>query len=65
MSPITFITDDFKASILVQDDLVVIILEIANCTVKKTLVDQGSWTDILFWNSFKQMDIPQVQNPPT
>ena len=43
---------------LVQDDPMVISVKIAKCIVKKTFIDQGSSTDILFWNTFKQMDIP-------
>lgn len=53
MSTITFMTDDFKAIGPVQDDPMVISVEITNYIVKKTLVDQGSSTNILFWNTFK------------
>lgn len=46
-------SDEFKAIDLVQDDPMAISVEIANCIIKKTLVDQGSSADILFWNTFK------------
>ncbi|KAG5038188.1 hypothetical protein JHK86_019028 [Glycine max] len=64
MPPITFMSNDFKAINPVQDDPMVISVEIANNTVKKTFVDQGSLTDILFWNIFKKMDIPESKILP-
>lgn len=39
----------------------VISVEITNYIIKKTLVDQGSSTDIFFWKTFKQMDIPKSE----
>lgn len=39
----------------------VISVELANCIIMKTLVDQESLTGILFWNTFKQMDIPKSE----
>lgn len=64
MLPITFTSADFKAIDLVQDDAVVISVEITNCIVRKTLVDQGSLVDILFWNTFRQLDIPDSELLP-
>lgn len=64
MLPITFTTNDFKAIDLMQDDPMVISVEIANCIIKKTLVDQGSSTNILFCKTFKQMDISESQILP-
>ncbi|KAL2956849.1 hypothetical protein AAZX31_18G110600, partial [Glycine max] len=37
---------------------------IVNCIIKKTLVDQWSSTDILFWNTFKQIEIPESEILP-
>lgn len=48
MSLITFTSIDFKAIDLDQDDSVVISVEITSFIVRKTLIDQGSSTDILF-----------------
>lgn len=64
MSPITFTSDHFKVIDLVQDDPYGYSVEIANCIIKKSLVDQGSSTDILFWNTFKHMDIPEFEILP-
>lgn len=47
-----------------QDDPMVISFEVANCLVRKTLVDQGSSIEILFWNTFKQLDIPESMLQP-
>ncbi|XP_027338057.1 uncharacterized protein LOC113851996 [Abrus precatorius] len=40
-----------------SDDPMVISVDILNCTVKKTLIDQGSSADILYRNTFKQLGI--------
>ena len=37
----------------------VISIKVVDCLVRKTLVDQWSSTDILFWNTFKQLDITE------
>ncbi|XP_027342720.1 uncharacterized protein LOC113855321 [Abrus precatorius] len=39
--PITFTDEDFQGVDLVQDDPMVISVDILNCTVRKTLIDQG------------------------
>ncbi|XP_020204903.1 uncharacterized protein LOC109790199 [Cajanus cajan] len=48
MPPVTFTDRDFKRVDPMQDDPMVISVEINNCVVKKTLVDQGSSADILY-----------------
>nr|KYP45835.1 Uncharacterized protein K02A2.6 [Cajanus cajan] len=47
-----------------QDDPMVISVEIHNCIVKKTLIDQGSSADILYWNTFKQLGISEKELLP-
>nr|KYP40725.1 hypothetical protein KK1_037943 [Cajanus cajan] len=42
----------------------VISVEMHNCIVKKTLVDQGSSADILYWNTFVQLGIPKESLEP-
>ncbi|XP_020206034.1 uncharacterized protein LOC109791179 [Cajanus cajan] len=57
MPPIKSSYRDFCGVNPIQDDPMVISVEVHNCIVKKTLVDQGSSTDILYWNTFVQMGI--------
>ncbi|XP_027342848.1 uncharacterized protein LOC113855410 [Abrus precatorius] len=59
--PITFIDNDFQGVDPVQDDPMVISVDILNCTVWKTLIDQGSSADILYWNMFKQLGISEEE----
>ncbi|XP_020218378.1 uncharacterized protein LOC109801659 [Cajanus cajan] len=61
---ITFTEADFKGIDPDQDDPMVISVEIHNCIVRKTLVDQGSSADILYWNTFKQLGIPESELVP-
>ncbi|XP_020201857.1 uncharacterized protein LOC109787716 [Cajanus cajan] len=61
---IIFIDADFQGIDTVQDDPMVISVEIHNCIVKKTLVDQGSSADILYWNIFKQLGISETELIP-
>ncbi|XP_020203837.1 uncharacterized protein LOC109789330 [Cajanus cajan] len=61
---ITFTDADFQGIDPVQDDPMVISVEIHNCIVKKTLVDQGSSADILYWNTFKQLGISEKELVP-
>ncbi|XP_020216768.1 uncharacterized protein LOC109800394 [Cajanus cajan] len=64
MPPITFTDRDFQGIDPVQDDPMVISVEINNCIVKKTLVDQGSSADILYWKTFEQLGIPEQELTP-
>ncbi|XP_020208397.1 uncharacterized protein LOC109793340 [Cajanus cajan] len=64
MPPITFTDRDFHDIEPVQDDPMVISVEINNCLVKKTLVDQGSSADILYWKTFEQLGIPEQELTP-
>ncbi|XP_020230501.1 uncharacterized protein LOC109811243 [Cajanus cajan] len=61
---ITFIDADFQGIDPVQDDPMVISVEIHNCIVKKTLIDQGNSADILYWNTFKQLGISEKELIP-
>lgn len=56
--PITFTEEDYVAIDPNQDDLMVITIELANFTVKRKLVDQGSSADILYYSTFKKLGIP-------
>ncbi|XP_027357261.1 uncharacterized protein LOC113866650 [Abrus precatorius] len=61
ISHITFTDEDFQGVDPIQDDPMVISVDILNCTVRKTLIDQGSSADILYWNTFKQLGIPEEE----
>lgn len=58
MSPINFTDEYFHAPDPNQDDPMVITAIIARYSISKVLVDQGSSTNILYWKTFQQMDIP-------
>ncbi|XP_068461695.1 uncharacterized protein [Phaseolus vulgaris] len=62
--PITFTDDDFTAIDPSQDDPMVITVEIDKFAIAKVLVDQGSSVDILYWETFKKMKIPEAEIQP-
>ncbi|XP_068475223.1 uncharacterized protein [Phaseolus vulgaris] len=62
--PITFTDEDFTAIDPSQDDLMVITVEIDKFAIAKLLVDQGSSVDILYWETFKKMKIPEAEIQP-
>jgi len=64
MPPITFTDDDFHDLDHQQDDPMVIIVEIKNYTVKKVLVDQGSFVDILSWVTYQKLQLPDTAMVP-
>jgi len=64
MPPITFTEEDFKGVDLSQDDPMVISVDIDNFTIMKTLMDQGSSVDILYWKTVKAMRIPIEEMTP-
>jgi len=62
--PITFTDDDFTAIDPAQDDPMVITVEIDKFAIAKVLVDQGSSVDILYWDTFKKMQISETEIQP-
>lgn len=64
MPPITFSDADFHAPDPEQDDPMVVTVEIARYGVSKVLVDQGSSINILYWKTFRQMDISKDLKVP-
>jgi len=64
MPLITFTDDNFKGVDPSQDDPMVISVDIDKFTIMKTLVDQESSVDILYWKTFKAMKIPIVEMMP-
>jgi len=65
MPPITFTDEDFKGlDYRQQDDPMVIAVDIDRFTIRKTLVDQGSSVDILYWKTFKAMRMAEAEMMP-
>ena len=62
--PITFTNDDFTAIDPAQDDPMVIMVDIDKFAIAKVLVDHGSSIDILYWETFKKMRIPETKVQP-
>ncbi|XP_052735490.1 uncharacterized protein LOC108328707 [Vigna angularis] len=56
---ITFTNADFHAPDPDHDDPMVITANIARYDVSKVLIDQGSSVNILFWSTFKKMDLSE------
>ncbi|XP_020209122.1 uncharacterized protein LOC109794071 [Cajanus cajan] len=56
--PISFSNEDYAGISPNQDDPMVIGVEIANWEVQKTLIDQGSSVDVLYWPTFLRLDVP-------
>jgi len=52
-----FINADFRNINPRHDDPMVITIEVANFVIMKTLIDQGSSVDILYWKTFRKMGI--------
>jgi len=59
MPDIVFTDRDFRNIDIRQDDPIVIAIEVANCEIRKTLVDQGSSVDVLYWRTFKKMSLDE------
>ena len=57
LPPMLFTDEDFQEIDPDHDDPMVITIEIAMYAVMKTLVDQGSSVDILFWDTFKRLHL--------
>jgi len=64
MPPITFTNDDFQGLNNQQDDPMVIIVEIEHYVVKKVLVDQGNFVDILYWATYQKLQLPDTAMVP-
>lgn len=59
MPAITFSDEDFHAPDLDQDDPMVITAMIARYQVGKVLIDQESSANILYWKTFKRMEVSE------
>jgi len=59
MPPITFTDEDFKAPDPDHDDPMVISIEVVEYGIGKVLVDQGSSVNILYWKTFRKMNLSE------
>jgi len=57
LPPVLFTDEDFQEIDPDHDDPMVITVEITKYAVMKTLVDQGSSLDILFWDNFRKLHL--------
>ena len=64
LPPMLYTDEYFKEIDPDHDDPMVITVEITEYTVMKTLVDQGSSVDILFWNTFKRLHFKEEDMVP-
>jgi hypothetical protein len=63
--PITVTEENFKLKSANHNDAMVIEVNIAGWVIGKTLVDNGSSTDILFLKTFEKMNLIQhMLHPP-
>ena len=56
---ITFVDNEDSTLINPHHDALVISLLIANCRIKRVLVDYSSSTNVLFFNTLKEMEIEE------
>ena len=56
---ISFVDNEVTGLINPHDDVLVISLLIANCMIKKILIDNGSSTNVLFMNALKEIKIDE------
>jgi len=64
LPPMFFTDEDFQEIDPESDDPMVITVEIAEYVVRKTLVDQGSSVDILFWENFCRLHLKEEDMVP-
>jgi len=57
LPPMLFTNSDFRNINPRHDDPIVVTIKVANFVVMKTLIDQGSSVDILYWKTFRKMGI--------
>ena len=65
LPPMLFTDEDFQEIDPNHDDPMMITVEIVEYVVMKTLVDQGSSVDILFWDTFKRLHLREEDIVPS
>ena len=61
---ITFTKEDLRDVVPHDNDPIVISLVTAGSVVHRVLVDQGSWTDVMFWLTFEKLQLSPDQLRP-
>lgn len=62
---IRFSSDDYSSMSLPHTDALVVTLTMANHNIHHILVDNGSLADILYWSTFKKLNLGQERIVPT
>jgi hypothetical protein len=61
---VTFSEEDEWGVSVPHDDPLVVTMTVANCSVRRILIDNGSSADILYWTAFSQMKISRDKMRP-
>lgn len=56
--PITYSDEDLDGVMIPHNDALVITLQIGEYDLEKILVDQGASTEIVYYHTFKKMELP-------
>ncbi|XP_026395983.1 uncharacterized protein LOC113290610 [Papaver somniferum] len=60
-APITFDAEDVEDEMEDHNDPLVLTLPIAGCNIRKVLIDGGSSVNVLFYDTFKRMELNEEQ----
>ncbi|XP_026451410.1 uncharacterized protein LOC113351680 [Papaver somniferum] len=60
-TPITFEAEDIAEDMEDHNDPLVLTLPVAGCNIKKVLIDEGSSVNVLFYDTFKRMELNDEQ----
>jgi hypothetical protein len=61
---ISFSDEDANGVLMPHDDALVVTMTVANHTIHKILVDNGSSAEIIYWSVVQQMGIPRDRIKP-
>ncbi|XP_026416668.1 uncharacterized protein LOC113312125 [Papaver somniferum] len=60
-APITFEAEDIEEDMEDHNDTLVLTLPVAGCNINKVLIDGGSSVNVLFYDTFKRMELNDEQ----
>lgn len=61
MTEINFSSEDARALAFPQHNAIIIMTLIANYIIKRTLIDNGCSTNVIFLHALQEMQIPETQ----